>query len=65
MTESTPTPTPEKQNPPVTPDSTEPGSNPADATGFFNRVRRDLNSEEESVHPSESAEIVVMGDGEE
>lgn len=57
---TTPKPTPEKQNLPEAPDSEETRPNPADATGFFNRVRRELNSEEESVHPTEAAEIVIM-----
>jgi hypothetical protein len=42
---TTPKPTPEKQNLPEAPDSEETRPNPADATGFFNRVRRELNSE--------------------
>ena len=55
MTE--PTPTPEKQNSPAAPDADE------NATGFFNRVQRELNPE--PIHPSEKAEIVIMeGDDE-
>ena len=60
MTE--PTPTPEKQNSPEPPDSEETRPNPADATGFFNRVRREFNPDEKPVHPSEKAEIVIMED---
>ena len=54
-------PTPEKQNSPEAADSEE--TRPADATGFFNRVRRELKPEEEPVHPSEVAEIVIMDEG--
>jgi hypothetical protein len=55
MTE--PTPTPEKQDPPAAPDSEKTRPNP-DATGFFKRVRQELDPE--PVHPSERDEIVVM-----
>jgi hypothetical protein len=55
---TTPTPTPKTQKLPETPDSEETRS--ADATGFFNRVRRKLKPEEEPIHPTEAAEIVVM-----
>jgi hypothetical protein len=59
---TTPNPTPEKQNSPEAPD--EETVNP-DATGFFNRVRRELNStEDEPLHPSEAAEIVIMDEPE-
>jgi hypothetical protein len=57
---TTPTPTPEKQN------SSEPGESEdttptsADTTGFFHRVRRELNPA--PIHPSEEAEIVIMED---
>ena len=58
MTESKPTP---EQKPPASPNSEETQQNPADErprkTGFFNRVRRELNPE--PIHPSEAAEIVV------
>jgi hypothetical protein len=50
-------PTPETQNSPEAPDSEETLPNQAEATGFFNRVRRVLNPEEEPVHPTEAAEI--------
>ena len=53
-------PTPETQNSPEAPDSEETLPNQAEATGFFNRVRRVLNPEEEPVHPTEAAEIVIM-----
>jgi hypothetical protein len=53
------TPTPEKQNLPEHPDSNKTRSNP-DATGFFSRVRRELKPEEEPIHPTEAAEIVIM-----
>jgi hypothetical protein len=51
-------PTPKTQNSPEAPNSEE--TRPADATGFFNRVRRELKPEQEPVHPSEAAEIVIM-----
>jgi hypothetical protein len=54
---TTPTPTPEKQNPPDAPDS-----EPTKVTGFFNRVQRELHPE--PVHPTEAAEIVIMDEGE-
>jgi hypothetical protein len=54
---TTPNPTPKTQNSTEAPDSEE--TRPEDVTGFFNRVRRELKSEE-SVHPSEKAEIVIM-----
>jgi len=60
---TTPTPTPEKQNSPAAPDSEGTHPSPADATGFFYRVRRELNSEQEPVHPTEAAEIVIMEEG--
>ena len=53
---TTPTPTPEKQNSPDSGDSEE--TTPA-GTGFFHRVRRELNPPE-PIHPSEEAEIVIM-----
>lgn len=53
-------PTPKTPNSPEAPDSEE--TRPADATGFFNRVRRELKSEQEPVHPTEAAEIVIMDD---
>jgi hypothetical protein len=52
---TTPTPTPEKQN---SPDA--PGSEQTETTGFFHRVRQNLKSKKELVHPSEEAEIVIM-----
>jgi hypothetical protein len=54
-------PTPKTQNSPKPPDSEE--TRPADATGFFNRVRRELKPEEKPIHPSEAAEIVIMEEG--
>jgi hypothetical protein len=51
-------PTLKTQNSPEAPDSEETRS--ADATTFFNRVRRDLKPEEKPVHPTEAAEIVIM-----
>ncbi len=61
------TPTPKKQNSPENPDSNKTRSNPdaADATGFFSRVRRELKPEEKPIHPSEEAEIVIMGEEDE
>jgi hypothetical protein len=56
MTEQKPT--SETQNSPKAPDSKE--TRPADATGFFNRVRRELKPGEEPTHPSEAAEIVII-----
>jgi len=56
-------PTSETQNSPKVSDCKKTPA--ADATGFFNRVRRELNSEEEEpTHPSEAAEIVVTEEGE-
>jgi hypothetical protein len=55
-------PTPETQNSPEASDSEETRS--ADVTGFFNRVRRELKPEEEPVHPTEAAEIVIMEEDE-
>jgi hypothetical protein len=57
----TPNPTSEKQNSPAAPDD-KAHPNPAnetspEATGFFNRVQRELKPE--PIHPSEAAEIVV------
>jgi len=57
-------PTPETQNSPEAPDSEKTLPNQAEATGFFNRVRRELKPEEEPVHPSEAAEIVIMKEDE-
>jgi hypothetical protein len=54
---TTPKPTPKTQNSPEAPDSEE--TRPEDATGFFNRVRRELKPEE-PMHPTEAAEIVIM-----
>jgi len=51
-------PTPKTQNSPEAPDSEE--TRPSDATGFFNRVQRELKPEEKPVHPTEAAEIVIM-----
>jgi len=55
MTE--PTPTPEKQNPPATPDSKEPGQDKNSSTperdGFFKRVRPGKPL------PTEAEEIVI------
>jgi hypothetical protein len=51
-------PIPKTQNSPEAPDSEE--TRPADATGFFNRVRRELKSEEVPIHPTEAAEIVIV-----
>ena len=64
----TPNPTSEKQNSPAAPDD-KAHPNPAnetspEATGFFNRVRRELKPEEELVHPTEAAEIVIMEEDE-
>jgi hypothetical protein len=53
-----PTPTPEKQNSSEPGDSKETTPTPAGTTGFFHRVRRELNPE--PIHPSEEAEIVLM-----
>ena len=58
-------PEPETQKLPEAPDSEETLPNQAEATGFFNRVRRVLNPEEEPVHPSEKAEIVIMDEEDE
>ena len=61
---TTPKPTPEQQNSPEAPNSKQTRSNP-DATGFFNRVRQNLNTEpqpEPPIHPTEAAEIVIMED---
>ena len=56
---TTPTPTPEKQN------SSEPGDSeettPTGTTGFFHRLRRELQPE--PIHPSEATEIVIMDEG--
>jgi hypothetical protein len=60
MTEPKETTKPKTQNSPEAPNSEE--ARPADATGFFSRVRRELNAEEEPVHPSEAAEIVILED---
>jgi len=61
---TTPTPTPEQQKSPEVPDSA--GTRPTSSTtGFFNRVRQNLNTEpkpEPPIHPTEAAEIVVMED---
>jgi hypothetical protein len=57
MTEPKETTKPKAQNSPEAPNSEK--TRPADATGFFNRVRRELNAEEEP-HPTEAAEIVIM-----
>jgi hypothetical protein len=61
----TPTPTPEQENLPEVPNSKETPSNP-DTTGFFNRVRQNLNKTEPKpeppIHPTEAAEIVIMED---
>jgi hypothetical protein len=60
---TTPNSTPEKQNtPPAAPDFEGNHPSPPDAMGFFDRVRRELklNSEQEPVHPTEAAEIVIM-----
>ena len=51
-------PTPKTQNSPEASDSEE--TRPADATGFFNRVRREPKPEKKPVHPTEAAEIVIM-----
>ena len=63
---TTPTPTPEKQNLSEPEDSEETTPTPADTTGFFHRVRRELNPElnPEPIHPSEAAEIVIMDEDE-
>jgi len=60
---TTPTPTPENQNSPATPNSNE---NPrsSEVTGFFLRVRQELKAAEEPIHPTEEAEIVVMEENE-
>jgi len=56
---TTPKPTPEQENSQNSPDSTETRS-----TGFFNRVRRTLKPEEEPIHPTEAAEVVIMDEPE-
>jgi len=62
MTE--PTPTPEKQNSPASPGSeTQSDETSTSATGFFNRVRRELKPKPEPIHPSEAKEIVIMDEG--
>jgi len=53
MTTPTPTPTPEEKFP-------QAPAIEVPRMGFFNRVRRELKSEEEPIHPSEEAEIVIM-----
>jgi len=58
---TTPTPTPEKQNSSESGDSEETTLTPAETTGFFHRVRQELNPE--PIHPSEEAEIVIMDEG--
>jgi len=61
MTE--PTPTPEQQNSPTTPDSEEAGkdnSSTPERDGFFKRVRRGFAK---PIHPSETEEIVVDMEG--
>jgi len=61
-----PTPTPEKQNFSEAPNSEKTRSEPADVTGFFNRVQRKLDPEpkpEPPIHPTEEAEIVIMDEG--
>jgi hypothetical protein len=52
-------PTPEEQNLPASPDNADQKTS-EEGTGFFNRVRRNLNPEK--THPSEEHEIVVMTD---
>ena len=56
MTEPKPTPEDTRPNPD---ENTSPPE--VRATGFFNRVRRELKPE--SIHPSEAEEIVIMEDG--
>jgi hypothetical protein len=53
MTTPTPT-TPEEENLPQAP------ATKMSSEGFFNRVRRELKPEEEPIHPTEAAEIVIM-----
>jgi hypothetical protein len=60
MTEPKETTKPKTRNSPEAPNSEK--TRPADATGFFNRVRQELKPEEEPVHPSEAAEIVILED---
>jgi hypothetical protein len=61
MTDSNST---QKQKPLASSDSEETQQNPTGEelrkTGFFNRVRQELNPEQ--IHPSEAAEIVVDPD---
>jgi hypothetical protein len=57
---TTPTPTPEEQDLPASPDSGRTNPSPEVTTGFFKRVRQKLNFKQELVHPSEAAEIVIM-----
>jgi hypothetical protein len=61
---TTPKPTAENQD--LSEDSSESSSSSAAVTGFFQRVRRGLEPEleEKPVHPSEAAEIVIMGPAE-
>jgi len=58
---TTPTPTPERQNSSEPGDSEETTPTPAGTTGFFQRVRQELNPE--PIHPSEAEEIVIMDEG--
>jgi hypothetical protein len=58
MTE--PTPTPEKQDLPAVPDPERTSQNPPEPTGFFDRVRQNLNPEK--TKHMKGQEIVVMDD---
>lgn len=57
---TTPTPTPQEENLPEPAEETTPTPTPTGSTGFFHRVRRELNPKERPIHPSEEAEIVIM-----
>ena len=52
-----PTPTPEHQDSPATPDSEKAPPDSADQTGFFKRVQRELKPKP---HPTQEQEIVVI-----
>jgi hypothetical protein len=57
---ATPTPTPANQNSSEASDSSKNSPEPAEVTGFFQRVQRGLEPEEKPIHPTEAAEIVIM-----
>jgi hypothetical protein len=56
---TTPKPTSEEEKLPASPDNADQKTS-EEGTGFFNRVRRNLNPGK--THPSEEDEIVVMSD---